>query len=479
MTGASEKMEGELSSNVSTHSQSQDADGAVPGSDSRRQKRPAVDSSNIGGGRDRKIQRVSRACDACKLRKSRCSGTSPCHTCVGKGLQCLYLSKYGRGRPPTPTAAPIFSPTSQAEHVGLGDPTAAIGPETTTACVSHRQGGWPTTLRAFTEPGTTEIQGQSLDPTSGSAFLHRAWRRLLATLRQPSLADGGGFAGMEKHQTQVAAGDKPFNVYSRSDEQQSILESPEALDLCALYFDVCIATYCFLHRPTVEQWLRRILRNSEQGLPQHHGVGELRTSIVLGILAIAKYHKGQSRRAISREEEAFSTHLSDQLFTRATRMIETATGFPNLESVQARLIQVLYLLHTSRMNQAWYVFGSTLPMITALGLHRIETRTRNSASKSSQANYIRSQCEKRVFWVSYILDRYLGNLFARPPHYRDDDIDQLFPDCFDDEDMTPQGPRTPRRTKDSYVTALVFNAKYVYLSKCDVAVAIAHVRQDD
>ena len=160
-------------------------------------------------------------------------------------------------------------------------------------------------------------------------------------------------------------------------------------------------------------------------------------------------------------------------------MIERATGFPSLESVQSRLVQLLYLLHTSRMNQAWYVFGSTVQMIWALGLHRFETRIRISASKNSQADYIGSQFQKRVFWVSYILDQYLSVLFARPRHYHDDDIDQSFPDCVDDEDMTPEGPRLPRRTKDCSATALISHAKYVYNSWHALAVFIAHGFQDN
>ena len=473
--GAAEKMEPDLSPNASLHSQ--DANGEAPGSGVGSRSPKQFGLSRNDNGRVRKIQRVSRACDACKLRKSRCSGTNPCRTCVSKRLQCLYLSSYSRGRPPTPVPAASLSPAASTTHAGLREPTAtAIVPETTVESVSQGQGGWPSTSEASSTIPRT--QGQTFDSASGRGFFHRAWNALLATLRQPSLVNQCEFAGREKNQTQIAAGDKPFDVFSKSDEQQWFPERPEALDLYAFYFDVCIATYRFLHRPTVERWLLKILENSEQCLPHHHGVGELRTSIVFGILAIAKYHKAQSLHAVSRDGEALFIRRSDQLFTRAIRLVESATGFPNIESVQARLVQILYLLHTSRMNQAWYMFGITLQMITALGLHRYETRTRNSASKNFQLDYVRSQCEKRVFWVSYILDRYLCVLFGRPQHYHDDDIDQLFPDCVDDEDMTPEGARPPHRAKDCVVTTLVLHAKYVYNLRCYMPMMIDHVLQD-
>jgi len=50
----------------------------------------------------RKAQKVSRACDLCKAKKARCTGTRPCENCVRKGLDCVYDARYSRGRPPTP-----------------------------------------------------------------------------------------------------------------------------------------------------------------------------------------------------------------------------------------------------------------------------------------------------------------------------------------------------------------------------------------
>jgi hypothetical protein len=51
----------------------------------------------------RKLPKVSRACDFCKLKKLRCSGTLPCSVCTKRNIECLYDAQYRRGRPPTPT----------------------------------------------------------------------------------------------------------------------------------------------------------------------------------------------------------------------------------------------------------------------------------------------------------------------------------------------------------------------------------------
>ncbi|BCS04562.1 fungal specific transcription factor domain-containing protein [Aspergillus luchuensis] len=61
---------------------------------------------------------------------------------------------------------------------------------------------------------------------------------------------------------------------------------------------------------------------------------------------------------------------SDRLFSAGMKLTETEMGFPKVESVQARLIQVLYLLQTARMNKAWYVYGNVFQVTLSLGMHR-------------------------------------------------------------------------------------------------------------
>ncbi len=59
---------------------------------------------------------------AARSEKKKCSGTNPCTTCVARGVDCLYLTKYGRGRPPTPTPAPTLPTTSSSQTPGQAQP---------------------------------------------------------------------------------------------------------------------------------------------------------------------------------------------------------------------------------------------------------------------------------------------------------------------------------------------------------------------
>ncbi|KAK4235574.1 fungal-specific transcription factor domain-containing protein [Achaetomium macrosporum] len=375
-----------------------------------------------------KLHKVSRACDLCKAKKARCSGTLPCASCSARGLRCVYDTKYSRGRPPTP-------------------------PPAESASILRAEIDVPS--RASPEVDMAEIEGQYFDPSSGLSFLHRAINKL-ATTQKRGLAPHD-VRGPEDHQPLMRAGDRPFV----GGDGAGVPERHTALELLAFYFDVCVVTYRIFHRPTAASWLDTMLLNTEQGLPLHHGIGHGKASIILTILAISTLRKDKVQMtgsSVSNETDLLGK--SDQYFVAAAKLTEAETGLPRLESAQARLIQVLYLLQTSRMNQAWYVFGTTSQIISALGLHRRAGRKRHKPSRQwSRSDYIHAQCRKRTFWAAYIIDKYLSVVFGRPMQHRDEDIDQEFPDSVNDEDMTPQGPSGGEAQDDCHLDAMIFHAK--------------------
>jgi hypothetical protein len=271
-----------------------------------------------------------------------------------------------------------------------------------------------------------EVAGQYSDSTSGLSFLNRAWRRI--SNKETSLVNGLG--STEDRQLLMSAGDKPF-LETGEMKMPSLDRSRQLLHL---YFDVCIATYRLLHRPTVEAWLETVSDNAKQHRALFHGMydcnsreknisltshidiglGRAKTSAVLSVLAIASFHeeKASGEIGLSPVTQPDMQLQSDMLFIEASRLTLAETGIPKLESAQCRLIQVLYLLMSCRFNQAWYTFGHALQIISALGLHRRDDRKRQATA--TRRDYIDEQCRKRTFWVAYTLDKYLGVIFGRP-----------------------------------------------------------------
>jgi hypothetical protein len=308
-----------------------------------------------------------------------------------------------------------------------------------------------------------EVAGQYSDPTSGLSFLHRAWRRI--SNNESSQVIAGQLGLSEDDQLLICAGDKPF----QKPGQVHVPSLIRGRHLIELYFEVCIATYRILHRPSVEDWCATVLANDQSDRSLLVEVGNARAAVVFSVLAIASFHEekargdGGSSPVGSHTTQSLSQSQGDELFCEAVRLSEEETSYPKLESAQSRLIQVLYLLMSSRFNQAWYTFGHALQIISALGLHRRDDRKRSPAT--DRRDYIEEQCRRRTFWVAYTLDKYLGVIFGRPRHYHDDDIDQEFPDSVNDEDILNSGPQTGVTDDDCHIDSLINHAKLAQIAE--------------
>ena len=134
-------------------------------------------------------------------------------------------------------------------------------------------------------------------------------------------------------------------------------------------------------------------------------------------------------------------------------MSSLESGPPRLETIQARLIQCLYLLSSSRANECWYSFGTALQVVTALGLHR---KWPVKLSKKG-CSYFELELRKRIFWSAYTLDKYLSIIFGRPRLLHDEDIDQELPDEMNDEDILEEDPARRTGSADSMMIASVLH----------------------
>jgi hypothetical protein len=66
---------------------------------------------------------------------------------------------------------------------------------------------------------------------------------------------------------------------------------------------------------------------------------------------------------------------------------------------------------------------------------------------------------KRVFWSAYTLDKYLSIILGRPRVFRDEDIDQNYPERLNDADLTANASN-PKTAQDQCVSdGPVFHAK--------------------
>ncbi|KAF2144797.1 uncharacterized protein K452DRAFT_245934 [Aplosporella prunicola CBS 121167] len=401
-----------------------------------------------------KRRKITRACDACKAKKKRCSGTQPCPSCERAAKPCTYLASYTRGRFKTPPPPLPLPPPPRAGLDALS--WRPLPPDPERILVDD-----PPSRGASLEPEAT-LDGHYLGPDSGIAWLRRAWRKLGQAHHEMGVEETSAEAGNRSSGSIFTYGDKETPV---DHDAGFTFPSPERADyLVGRYFEYAAPTYRFLHRPTLVSWLAAM-----QDPTTASSVSPARQAVVLLVFATAtiyelnKHDHAKPDAAIRTEGESYQRAAREHLSREA--------GAPTLESAQARFALCHFLLSTSRPNEAWFTFGTTAQLALALGLHR---RQRERAAPSNGARsaetgdvLVARECRRRLFWSMYTLDTYLSVMFGRPRLLRDEDITQPLPQALNDEDIAPEAgsaaaaprPASPASDADCVMHAAIFHAR--------------------
>ncbi|KAH7131067.1 finger protein [Dactylonectria macrodidyma] len=409
--------------------------------------------------------RVSRACDRCKARKSRCSGTWPCVFCSHLRLDCQFTAVHRRGqllpaidndsRNVPQNSLPVddtsergtgsngggprdsfvnvvssrLTPTIDADLV-LTSPTRTIvepQPDESTSRnvrrkVQPRGQPAPHSMRNSPEPSQTDQQGHYVGPASGVSFLLRIQRKL--QVQSPGYLNSSVFN----------FGDRPLPGH---DSSFAILPpKPLAESMVKRYFDFAATTHRFLHRPSIEAWLEELYETNGEMLYQESS--RSRTALLFMVFAHSNNYRSRSATD-TKDRIAESAETGARFFAVAEHQLSMEKGQIQLANVQARLAQCFYLLAQSRLNHCWTLFGITAHLALALGIHR---KSRVDVETSNRVDHIELECRKRTFWCAYNLNTYLSAALGRPMTFHDEYIDQELPLCVDDEQLrrspTPQ-----------------------------------------
>ncbi|APA13245.1 hypothetical protein SS1G_13789 [Sclerotinia sclerotiorum 1980 UF-70] len=346
-------------------------------------------------------RRVTQACDQCRTAKQKCSGNTPCVNCITGQRSCSYNFPYTRGRRVQIQLNPVVE--QNLRHPSFNNGLSPINP----GSFQQHQTELPPMISPY---GQVQVTTQMLAPyqqqfnnSSNDTFLHEAQQRFDMPLRN-------------SHVPVSAFGDLPMMI-GRSG-MVALPNKDIGATLVATYFEKVSPSLLFLHRPSVESWTMDVL--SEDGYTLHKNELKSRNAAVFLIFASAQaYNAGPEPLDTS----MLHFHLADE-------QLRSETGPPQLASIQARLLQCYYLLAKGRINQCWSTFGTVVSLIFALGIQR-------KHSQKDVISLIDIECQKRVFWAAFTLDKYLSYVLHRPQLIELENTDQDMPKLIKEKQSTP------------------------------------------
>ncbi|KAL4899740.1 hypothetical protein BDW74DRAFT_188913 [Aspergillus multicolor] len=385
---------------------------------------PRPRSVSDAHGRQRKLRKVTRACDNCRAKKKSCTGMIPCGPCVRRKLECTYNNTYRRGVAVTPPP----SDSLQGRQGTISESTAATpyGPPE--------------------QRPPADVADQYWGPTSAHSFLGWAVRDLPATPSNDAIATGRDSDYVPKASI-FHFGDRVAPEVQLADFQWP--DRAEAEGLARRYFDFACPTYRTLHQPTIERAIRELY--GEGTKYDNHISSESAAShaVLLMVFSTATMFRSDADGHIS-DADDWGWKNSELYFVKAEQLLSQEMGTPRLESAQARFLMVLYLLSSSRANKAWFTLGTAIQLMMALGLHSRRSR------KDIDVDLVQRECRRRILWCSYTLDKYISVILGRPRLWHDGDVDEELPARVNDIDLLPAAIQPPKR--DCVMDAPVFHA---------------------
>ncbi|KAK4445075.1 filamentous growth regulator 27 [Podospora aff. communis PSN243] len=346
-------------------------------------------------------QRVANACDVCKQRKIKCSGTMPCSYCTRRQQpeDCHYTAQQRRKR----LADTDETQSSPAPTRSAGGQTPAPSHTGTAPEAPHNAGRQSQrSVQPFAtaeEHEETEVPREArllCDPHGKLVFIGDcAPLSFFQTVRQlvTSLVDAHAFAPETSGYSALE------NTSSWPSAISSGAAQPPSIEIDV---DAAITTYLEVTSGVIDLFDNaRLCHDISTWAAQARPPGtcvDVNSAVNYLVLAIG-----------------CSDDHSAQLYFAYAREVAFASLSGNLgvESIQAFVLSTLYMLAASQINGAFLFFGIAVRAAYSIGLHRTAVNSRFGPEIHRQRDRL---------WKSLrVVDLFLSTSMGRPPATSDTD----------------------------------------------------------
>ncbi|KPV76203.1 uncharacterized protein RHOBADRAFT_52243 [Rhodotorula graminis WP1] len=387
----------------------------------------------------KRSKNVARACDACRAGKRKCDGALPCSVCKHGDKVCAYTLGDKRRRvssTPLVTEAPAAGPSN---HAAL--PPSLPTPPQFNAAIYPPPPPIVSAPVSYTDrsPG---IRGRTLPPMEfGPAPRSAADDKMLASLTRAMAnepAPGGTqsdvhdaappgaaeeaenapsfLASIHRHLSTVFS----LRAQPKGRENEDLLEpdkgiasfflptKEEGLAYVRCYFEHASSTYRFVDEEDVTALADRFFARDPEAIADAESTALLLAVLATGCLWTPSW-TGQDPEIL--------TPQAIMLYHAAQRQLARIPPFPaRLGLIRIHLTSTHFLLGIARFSAAYVKFSTAGRLALMLGLHRHD----------SSLPPLEREKRRRVFWSSFMMDRYVAAVVGLPCLYDERDISQRY-----------------------------------------------------
>ncbi|KAJ0144573.1 Serine/threonine-protein kinase KIN28 [Fusarium oxysporum f. sp. albedinis] len=405
---------------------------------------PSVDNGSDTPATKRR--RIALACNACRLRKSRCDGTRPsCSSCVSLALDCQYepgdsaanvivrkqyisdlesrvynveqvvqrLNSFFEGH--LSACATATTGNTAAAAARYRPPLNVSPPAPSSPVLEETNDGSLPRATGLEEPqdedATTNGMAMAFVEEHTSAFFGGSsnvnFTRLLLKavnrIRNPARRQGATVDRQhELNETSLAKASQPFtNPVATSPDTgpkaMTTLPPVEEMDrMLDVYFKTAGTVFPFIHEESMRKTYTTCRANNWTRVRRTF-LGTL--NVIFATIASADRDAIPSARERQKKSNVF--------FKRATDLCgELSKQVISIEIVQYLVLVVIHCQGAQRSVQAWNILGLAVRSAMALGLHSAQAR---EGFDELQAEY-----RRRTWVVIYCMDKVLSVAFGRP-----------------------------------------------------------------
>ncbi|KLT45067.1 hypothetical protein CC85DRAFT_299937 [Cutaneotrichosporon oleaginosum] len=200
---------------------------------------------------------------------------------------------------------------------------------------------------------------------------------------------------------------------------------PAVERLVAAYVDFVGVTAPIIHIPTLGKQLQRMREGVD--------VDESDVFVVMMVLALSTM---ASSRFVDPPDELRT--CSEAFHNEALKHLDSVFESQNYISLQAILLLVWYSLLNPDKGSIWFLVGLATRTCVDLGFHN------ENNSQTEKIDNLELDMRRRLFWITYKMDRLLSQSLGRPPSIPDGFICVPMPAVQHDVDIKPgqYGPYT-------------------------------------